>query len=78
MDLIIKSGRDLVPVEIKSAATFAEEFLKGLARFRAAAGSRASAGYVVYNGKERFKVKGVGVLNPLLHGDLHRVAAGFR
>jgi len=77
VDLIIKAGKGLVPVEIKSAATFTEEFLKGLIRFRGAAGARATAGYVAYNGKERFKVKGAGILNPCLHADLHRAATGL-
>jgi hypothetical protein len=78
VDLIIKTGRNLVPVEIKSAATFTEEFLKGMLRFREVAGTRTSAGYLIYNGKERFKLKGVGVFNPFLHGGLHTTAAGFR
>jgi uncharacterized protein len=77
VDLIIKAGRHLVPVEIKSAATFTEEFLKGLHRFREAAGARASEGYLMYNGRERFKVKGVKVFNPFLHEDLHAAAAVF-
>lgn len=69
VDLIIKAGRKLVPVEIKSAATFTEEFLKGLVRFRESAGTRVSAGYLMYNGQERFTVHGVGIFNPFLHRD---------
>jgi predicted AAA+ superfamily ATPase len=74
VDLVVKDGRNLVPVEIKSAATFTADFLKGLERFRAAAGSRASGGFLLYNGKERFNVKGVSVLNPLLQRDIRNVA----
>lgn len=77
VDLIIKAGRNLVPVEIKSAATFTEEFLKGVERFREAAGARASKGYIMYNGRERFKVRGIGVFNPFLHGDLRAATADF-
>ena len=78
VDLIIKAGRHLVPVEIKSAATFTEEYLKGVLRFREVAGARTSEGYLMYNGKERFKVKGVGVFNPFVHGDLHSAATVFK
>jgi len=67
VDLIIKSGRNLVPIEIKSAATFTEEFLRGLGRFREAVGAQVSPGYLMYNGKGMFTVKGVAVLNPFLH-----------
>jgi predicted AAA+ superfamily ATPase len=78
VDLIIKAGRNLVPIEIKSAATFTEEFLKGLLRFRKAAGARVSAGYLMYNGQERFTVHGVGIFNPFLHGDLHTAIGVLR
>jgi uncharacterized protein len=72
VDLIIRTGRDLVPVEIKSAATFTEEFLKGIDRFRDAVGSRAVDGLLLYNGKERFSVRGVSVFNPLQHSGLRK------
>ena len=70
VDVIIKSGRRLVPVEIKSARTFTEEFLKGISGFRATVGGRAVGGFVLYNGRERFEVKGVGVFNPFVHTGL--------
>lgn len=76
VDLVVKTGRNLVPVEIKSAATFTDDFLKGLERFRGAVGSRASGGFLLYNGKERFMVKGVSVFNPLQHADFRKVAEG--
>ncbi len=70
VDLIIKSGRRLIPLEIKSAGTFTEEFLRGIAGFRATVGGRATGGFVLYNGKEKFDVKGVGILNPFVHNGL--------
>ena len=65
-----------MPVEIESTATFTGEFLKDLVRFRESAGARVSAGYLIYNGRERFTVHGVGVFNPFLHRDPN-MAAGF-
>ncbi|MBE0556003.1 MAG: DUF4143 domain-containing protein, partial [Proteobacteria bacterium] len=78
VDLIIKSGRTLVPIEIKSAATFTEEFLKGLLRFRETVRGQASPGFLLYNGKETFKVKGVGVFNPFLHREIPSADTIFR
>jgi hypothetical protein len=68
VDLIVKTGRTLVPAEIKSAATFTEDFLKGIASFRKTVGAHSTAGFVLYNGKDQFKVRGTTIKNPLLHG----------
>ena len=68
VDLIIRRRRTLIPVEIKSAATFTEGFLKGIERFRGLVKDRAEDGYVLYDGAERFRVKGVRVENLLHHG----------
>jgi uncharacterized protein len=78
VDLVIKAGRNLVPIEIKSAATFTEEFLKGLGRFRDAVGAKTSGGYLLYNGKERFNVKGVSVFNYFQHADTVKIPEGLR
>jgi hypothetical protein len=75
VDLIIRVGRKLVPVEIKSASTFTEDFLKGISRFRETVGVRANAGFVFYNGKDRFIVRGAGILNPFLHDGLSAATA---
>ena len=68
VDLIIKQQRYLLPVEIKSAETFTNVFLKGIKRFYELAGDRCKAGYVLYNGVESFHLKGISVQNPLIHG----------
>jgi uncharacterized protein len=68
VDLIIKEGRGLIPLEIKSAATFTPDFLKGLERFQRVAGKRCSKGYVVYNGPEMYTLRGIRVFNPFVHG----------
>jgi predicted AAA+ superfamily ATPase len=68
VDLIVREGRKLVPVEIKSAATFNVDFVKGIEQFRKVVGSRSSLGYVLYNGEQRFQFKGTQVLNLFIHG----------
>jgi predicted AAA+ superfamily ATPase len=75
VDLIIRVGRKLVPVEIKSASTFTEDFLKGISRFRETVGVRATPGFVFYNGEDRFIVRGAGILNPFLHDGLNAATA---
>ena len=65
VDLLIKEGRMLFPIEIKSAATFSTDFLKGLDRFRGIAGDHVGPGTVLYNGEQKFNVRGVRILNPL-------------
>jgi uncharacterized protein len=64
VDLILKNGRMLVPVEIKSAATFTLDFLKGIENFRKTLGNRTVDGFVFYNGHEGFTLKGTKILNP--------------
>lgn len=67
VDLIIKEGRKLIPVEIKSAATFTPDFLKGIERFRKVAGDRCLPGYVIYNGHEQYTLKETRIFNPIAH-----------
>jgi len=70
VDLLIRQGRQLTPVEIKSANTFSVDFLKGIRRFREAAGEeRVGEGFVLFNGEQVHQVQGVRVVNPLLSDD---------
>ena len=55
-------------MEIKSARTFTPEFLKGIEHFAKAAGPRAGAGSVLYDGESAFTVKNTRVFNYLRHG----------
>ena len=68
VDLIVKSRRKLIPIEIKSAATFTPQFLKGIERFRKALGGPCEGGFILYGGNRRFKVKDIHVLNLFSHG----------
>jgi hypothetical protein len=66
----------LLPVEIKSAATFTDEYLKGIESFRNTARSRARAGVVLYNGDQLSEVAGTKVFNPFVHNGLSAIAQG--
>lgn len=50
VDVIIKTGNNLIPIEIKSAETFSKSFLKTLKLFKQTAQGRVPKGYVVYSG----------------------------
>ncbi|MBI3391789.1 MAG: ATP-binding protein [Nitrospirae bacterium] len=70
VDLLIREKGALTPVEIKSAATFSVDFVKGMERFQALGIKRLSAGAILYNGEQRFNVRGVRVFNPLHAEDI--------
>ena len=70
VDLLIREKGTMTPVEIKSAATFSTDFLKGIERFRALDLKYVAAGAVLYNGEQRFVVQDVDVFNPLLAEDI--------
>lgn len=63
VDLIYKSGHQLLPIEIKSAQTFHPEFLKNLHYFQKVAGDRAPTGLLLYAGDQSQLVQGIEVLN---------------
>jgi predicted AAA+ superfamily ATPase len=70
VDLVIKQGRKLIPLEIKSAATFTPDFLKGIDRFGKMAGDRCTPGFILYNGNEQYTLRGTRVINPIKHGGM--------
>jgi predicted AAA+ superfamily ATPase len=65
VDLLVREGGVLTPVEIKSSETFSKDFVKGLDRFRALHADRVAEGAVLYGGAQRHNVRGVRVFNPL-------------
>jgi len=70
VDLLVRERGTITPIEIKSAGTFSTDFIKGLERFQALGIKRVSAGAVLFNGKQRFEVKGIRIFNPLLVEDI--------
>lgn len=69
VDLLIPRGRSFIPVEIKSAATFQPDFLKGIQQFRKSiAPDMPADGMVWYNGERKMTYENTAVSNPLTHG----------
>ena len=62
VDLIYKKQRMLTPIEIKSAMTFNEKLLKGIAYFQRTS-NQAQKGYLVYSGDLTFEKDNVHVIN---------------
>jgi len=71
VDLLISEGSSFIPVEIKSAETFSDNFLKGINYFRKVSGASCLPGYVLYNGMDNFIYKDVKVENYLLHSGIN-------
>lgn len=71
VDLLVRMGRTLAPVEIKSSATFHPDFLKGIERFQTTVGQRALPGMLFFNGAGPLTCRNVRVANPLDLDDLY-------
>ena len=67
VDLLIRQGRNLLPMEIKSASTFTPEFLRGIKALRTMLGESCLPGAVLYDGTDPFEIHGTQVINPLVH-----------
>jgi hypothetical protein len=76
VDLLIREKGVLTPVEIKSAATFSTDFVKGLEWFQTLGIKRVTAGAVLHNGEQPFEVRGVRVFNPLHVEDIWETLVG--
>jgi uncharacterized protein len=57
VDLIVDTGRELVPIEVKLSATPKPAMADGILRFREDLGPRVAAGFVVHPGKTRLPLK---------------------
>ena len=70
IDVLIREGGRLVPVEIKSASTFHPGVIAPAEKFRSLAVGEVTPGFVLYDGRQSLNVRGVGVFNPLDVPDL--------
>ncbi|MCJ7796448.1 MAG: ATP-binding protein [Thermoleophilia bacterium] len=52
VDLVVDTGRALIPLEVKLSATPSPAMASGISSFRSALGSRAARGYVVHPGTQ--------------------------
>ncbi len=63
VDVLIKYAREVIAVEIKSAQTFNNEFLKGLKFLRKSYDQNNMHGYVIYAGEQEQKINEFQLLN---------------
>jgi predicted AAA+ superfamily ATPase len=56
VDVILREGAHLYPVEIKSSTTFNKDFLKGVSYFETIAGERVPESFVVFGGTTGRKI----------------------
>lgn len=63
VDILFKQGHTLTPVEIKSAATFHPEFLKGLSHIRKVMPKKIGPGFLVYSGDLEQKISSDTLIN---------------
>ena len=56
VDFLIKSGNQLIPIEIKSSKTFHPDFLKGLQYFKALTHDRCTTGFLIYAGEQEQRI----------------------
>lgn len=63
VDVIIQSGHELIPVEIKSSQTFDRAFLKNLHYFQQIVPSRTSHGFLIYDGATEQRLENITLLN---------------
>lgn len=63
VDLLIKSGSQFIPIEIKSSKTFHSDFLKGLLHFKKLVSERYQQGYLIYAGVREQAIHDISVIN---------------
>lgn len=63
IDLIYKTGSEIVPIEIKAGETFNTDYLKGLQFLSKLIPNRISESFLVYAGTNEFKINNTQVLN---------------
>ena len=70
VDCIIRQGRKLQPIEIKSGSTFTTDYIKGIKKFQKDMGKNVLSGKVFYNGKTSFTTNGIKISNFLIHSPI--------
>ncbi len=65
IDVVYKKGHQLIPIEIKSAKTFNQQFLKGIDYFSRIFPQQCEQGYIVYAGNQEQKIGWRHLLNYL-------------
>ena len=65
VDVIYKTGEQLIPIEIKAAQTIAMQFFKGLNHFEGISKSRCPIGYLIYSGSTMQDIGHIKIINYL-------------
>ncbi len=63
VDVLFKTGADLIAIEIKSAQTYNPDLLKGLNKFQTIAKDKVAKSYLLYGGELEQKNKSVEIVN---------------
>ena len=70
VDIVLQHRGKLVPIEIKSTATFHPALLKNLHYFQKLVGDRAPRAYLIYTGEDEYQIGNIQLLN---FKNIHRV-----
>ncbi len=63
VDLLFKTGRQLIPIEVKASQTFHQQFLKNLEYFKHLAPDRCTQGFLIYAGEQEQRIGDFHVFN---------------
>lgn len=63
IDVLVETGENLIPIEIKSGQTFRTEFLGGLHKWIRLAGATATTPQLIYGGDANMNREGIAVLS---------------
>lgn len=63
IDVIVKDGSNLIPIEIKSSQTFNQQFLKSLKYIKRLEPTRVTNGFLIYTGAYEQKIDNFDVIN---------------
>ncbi len=63
VDIIVKQGNELIPIEVKSAKTYTRGFIRGLTYFKKLTEERVRRSYLVYTGDQTQMIGDVKLIN---------------
>jgi uncharacterized protein len=70
VDVIYKTGEQLIPIEIKAAQTIIMQFFKGLKHFTGISKNKCALGYLIYSGSTMQDIESYKIINYL---DAHQI-----
>lgn len=73
IDVILKHGNSLIPVEIKASSTYNSGYLQRLKYFKSLTKERCPTGYLVYSGDNEQRIQDFGLVN---YKNVSKIALG--